>query len=124
MSTTTASTTPEATEVKVPAIEQKYGADAVRASAKARSLTGAAGPTPKQYVAVRDALKGSDPVELIKELGISQKELGQIADGSAGRGAGRKLQPIADKVNGNAWTKGRNLAASLVALIEENKRGS
>lgn len=125
MATATASTNgDQAQEAKVPAIEQKYGAEAVRASKRARELTGTAGPTPKQYRAVVDALKGENPVDLLGTLdpAMTQKELKEIADGSAKRGQGRRLQPIADRVNGNAWTKGRNLAATMVAWIEATKR--
>jgi len=107
------------------AMEKQYGESAVRASKAARELTGSAGPTPKQYKYVVDALKGEDPVKLIADLDpkMTQAELLSIADGSAARGSGRRLQPIAERVPGaNAWHKGRNLAATLVQWIAENKR--
>jgi hypothetical protein len=75
------------------------------------------GPVPKQVADImRDV---GDPREAIKAAGLSQKEVKELASGKGSKEAKAKLRTIAEKVNGAPqWTRGRSLAATLVAWID------
>ena len=63
-------------------------------------------------------LKG--PREALASVGLSQKELKAIANGNGTAEAKTKLRPLGEKVAGaKQWTRGRQLAATLVAWLAQ-----
>src|SRR5918999_4860370 len=68
------------------------------------------------------ATRTEGPREAIKSVGLSQKQVWAIATGSVDCKDTRKLAPLAERVRANGgapqWTRGKYLAATLVARIE------
>jgi hypothetical protein len=61
----------------------------------------------------------------LKEAGLSQREVREIAQGDGTKEAKSKLKPLGDRVlaagGARQWVRGRPLAATLTAWIEETK---
>jgi hypothetical protein len=105
----------------------KYGEVAKRVSDKARRLACAdtlQGPIPKQSHDVMTTLT-EGPQEALKSVGVTQKEARAIATGNSDPKTARKLAPLAERVRANGgapqWTRGKYLAATLVAWLDEKK---
>jgi hypothetical protein len=103
----------------------KYGEVAKRVSDKARKMAcpeSLQGPIPKQSHDVMQTLT-EGPQEALKSVGVTQKEARAIATGNSDPKTARKLGPLAERVRkaGGApqWTRGKFLAATLVAWLDE-----
>ena len=110
--------TPKGSKAKPRA---EYSDDVKAIATRARALAcpvSLQGPVPKQIVDIMRDVK--DPRAALKAAGLSQKEVKELANGKGSKEAKAKLRTIAEKVNGAPqWTRGRPLAAALVAWIEQ-----
>jgi hypothetical protein len=79
------------------------------------------GPVSKQVADVMRVLK--DPCEALKEAGLTQKQVKEIATGNGDAESKKKLRPLGERVveagGAKQWVRGRSLAATLAAWIEE-----
>jgi hypothetical protein len=109
-----------ASKAKSPSKRPQYDERTVAIATAARKLATPKtlqGPVPKQVADImRDV---GDPREAIKAAGLSQ-EVKELASGKGSKEAKAKLRTIAENVNGAPqWTRGRSLAATLVAWLEQ-----
>jgi hypothetical protein len=75
------------------------------------------GPVSKQVSDIMRDVK--DPRKALKDAGLSLAQVKKIANGNGDAEAKKKLRTIAETITGAPqWTRGRSLAATLVAWIE------
>jgi hypothetical protein len=105
----------------------RYPDNILAATAAAREIGGRTWwPSPVDHVHARDriteALKKDNKLptkaNVMKLVGVSAKELREIANMSAGRESLAKLKP-ANALMGDASAKGRNLAAIVLVWCDE-----
>jgi hypothetical protein len=110
-----------ASKAKPASKRPPYSEEVKRITEKARAMACPVtkqGPVSKQVSQVMADLK--DPREAIASVGLTQKELKAIANGTGTTEAKAKLRPLGEKVNGaKQWTRGRPLAATLTAWLEQ-----
>jgi hypothetical protein len=81
------------------------------------------GPVPKQVADIMRVL--GDPREVLKKARLSQAEVKKIATGNGDAEAKKKVRPLGDRVaaagGAKQWVRGKYLAATLVAWLDEKK---
>lgn len=71
----------------------------------------------KQVADIMRDLK--DPREALASVDLTQKQVKALANGDGDTDSKAKLRKLAERVNGAPqWTRGRSLAATLVAWLE------
>jgi hypothetical protein len=96
----------------------KQIATKARATACPASLQG---PVPKQVADIMRVLE--DPRKVLKEAGLTQKQLKAYAQGNGDKEVRAALRPLGQRVvaagGAKQWVSGRPLAATLVAWLEQ-----